>query len=302
MIGSIAETTQRPVQQRPARGRMRRWPALVCMAAFSTLLASCAGGASGTEASTEASGGTGTGGASSNDSGAASSGGPSGEIVVFAAASLTEAFTQIARDFEAKYPDATVVTQFAGSITLATQLTRGAPADVYASANTAQMQRVVNAGLTKGEPTVFVTNTLQIVVPQGNPAGVQGLRAFSKEKLEIALCAPKVPCGALAQEVFDIAGVEPAADTLEQDVKAVLTKVRLGEVDAGLVYRTDVASAEAPVVGIAFPAASKAANQYPIAVLGDAQNPSGAAAFVHYVLSPAGQQVLASFGFVTQTA
>lgn len=223
---------------------------------------------------------------------------PSGELTVFAAASLTEAFTEIGKDFEQANQGVTVKFNFAGSSTLAQQLARGAPAGVFASANPKQMGKVADAGLAAGEPAIFTRNTLQIVVPKGNPAGVTGLADFGKEDLALAVCAPEVPCGALAQELFDIAGVEPVPDTRERDVKAVLTKVSLGEADAGLVYRTDVASANGDVSGIDFPEAAKEANDYPIAVLKDAPNGPAAQEFVDYVRSGAGQQVLAKFGFV----
>lgn len=222
-----------------------------------------------------------------------------GEVTVFAAASLTEAFTEIGEGFEAAYPDASVQFSFAGSTTLAQQIIQGAPAGVYASANVAQMQKVVDADLVVGEPTVFVQNKLQIVVPKGNPANVEGLSDFGNKELKIAICAEEVPCGAAAREAFAAAGITPSADTLEQDVKAVLTKVALGEADAGLVYVTDVASAGGDVKGIDFPEADQAVNNYPIVVLKDAPNPATANAFMAYVLSPDGQAVLKEFGFVT---
>ncbi len=225
--------------------------------------------------------------------------GPSGQVTVFAAASLTEAFTEIGTAFEQANPDAMVRFNFAGSSTLSQQMLRGAPAGVFASANQARMQKVVDAGLVAGEPMVFVQNTLQIVVPEGNPANITGLADFGKQDLALAICAEQVPCGAASQEAFELAGVTPAPDTLEQDVKAVLTKVRLGEADAGLVYRTDVASAEGPVEGIDFPEAAQAVNDYPIAVLQDAPNAAGAQAFVDYVLSAEGEAVLEEFGFIT---
>ncbi|MQA16589.1 MAG: molybdate ABC transporter substrate-binding protein [Pseudonocardiaceae bacterium] len=228
--------------------------------------------------------------------------GASGQVTVFAAASLTEAFTEIGKAFEQANPDADLRFNFAGSATLSQQLTRGAPADVFASANTAQMQQAVGAGVTAGEPTVFVTNTLQIVVPAGNPANVTGLADFGKKDLALAVCAAQVPCGAVSQTLFETAGITPAPDTLEQSVKAVLTKVRLGEADAGLVYRTDVASAEGPVEGIDFPGAEKETNEYPIAALEDAPNAAGAHAFIDYVRSDEGKAALEEFGFGTDVS
>lgn len=231
--------------------------------------------------------------------GAGAGEGPGDRLTVFAAASLTEAFTEIGRDFEQAHPGLTVRFNFAGSSSLAQQLSRGAPADVFASANEKQMARVADEGLVEGEPTAFTRNRLQIVVPKRNPAGVRSLAAFGKEDLTLAVCAEEVPCGAAARKAFDVAGVDAKPDTLERDVKAVLTKVRLGEADAGLVYRTDMASAEGTVEGVDFPEAGKAVNEYPIAALSEAPNGTDANAFVDYVRSSAGQRVLREFGFTT---
>jgi len=142
-----------------------------------------------------------------------------------------------------------------------------------------------------------VRNRLQIAVPADNPGTVTGLADFAKPDLVIALCAPKVPCGAAATQAFEAAGITPSVDTEEQDVKAALAKVILGEVDAALVYRTDVLAAGEKVKGIAFAQADEAVNDYPIAVTTEAANPDAAAAFVAFVLSPEGQQVLTAAGF-----
>jgi molybdate transport system substrate-binding protein len=267
---------------------MRSWrvPVGWAVAALMALLTGCGGGSAPAGTSPPEAGG----------------GGATGEITVFAAASLTEAFEKLGADFEAANPDTTVTFNFAGSSTLARQITSGAPADVFASANTTRMQKVVDAGLAAGEPTIFVRNTLQIVVPGGNPAGVTGLADFGKEELTTAICAAEVPCGALSQQLFESAGVAPAPATLEQDVKAVLTKVSLGEADAGLVYRTDVASGGEQVEGIDFPEAEQGTNEYPITALTDAPNPELAGAFVDHVLSAEGQAVLEEFGFLTVPA
>lgn len=221
----------------------------------------------------------------------------SGDIVVFAAASLTEAFTELGEAFEAEHPGATVTFSFAGSSSLAQQILSGAPADVFASAAPAQMARVTDGDLTVGDPVVFATNRLQIAVPAGNPAGVTGLEDFTDEDLTIALCADEVPCGAASVRVFEAAGLTPAPDTYEEDVRAALTRVRLDEVDAALVYRTDVLGAGAEVEGIDFPESEGAVNDYPIAALGEAPHPEGGRAFVDYVLSEAGHEVLADAGF-----
>jgi molybdate transport system substrate-binding protein len=220
-----------------------------------------------------------------------------GEVTVFAAASLTESFTRIGTEFEQLHPSVKVTFNFAGSSALATQINQGAPADVFASAAPKNMTDVTSTGAITDKPVTFVTNTLEIAVPAGNPAKVTGLADFAKPDLKIALCAEQVPCGAAAKKVFTAAGVTAAPDTLEQDVKAVLAKVSLGEVDAALVYRTDVKAAGDKVEGIEFPEADKAVNEYPIAACAKAPNPAGAKAFVDFVLSDKGKAVLAEAGF-----
>jgi len=233
-----------------------------------------------------------------NDSPAASSSGSSttnlsGTINVFAAASLTGSFTQLGKDFEKAHPGVKVTFNFAGSSALAQQINQGAPADVFASASPKNMDQVTD----KNSPTTFVKNTLEIAVPVGNPGKITGLKDFADKNKKIALCAAQVPCGAAAEKVFKAAGITPQPDSLEQDVKAALTKVSLGEVDAALVYKTDVLSAKDKVEGIEFPEADKAINEYPIATLTKAQNPEGAKAFVAYVLSDQGKAVLIAAGF-----
>jgi molybdate transport system substrate-binding protein len=264
--------------------RSPRVVALVAAAALS--LAGCA--SSDTGASTEqTSGGTTT------------SSAITGDLTVFAAASLTESFTQLGKDFEAEHDGVKVTFNFAGSSALAQQINQGAPADVFASAAPKNMSDVTNTGAITDKPVTFVTNTLEIAVSKGNPAKITGLADFAKQDLKIALCAEQVPCGAAATKVFQAAGITPAPDTLEQDVKAVLTKVQLGEVDAALVYKTDVKAAGDKVEGIEFPEAGKAVNEYPIAVCAKAPNPDGAKAFVEYVLSDKGRKVLTEAGFAT---
>lgn len=205
---------------------------------------------------------------------------PTGQVVtVFAAASLTAAFEEIAGDFEAANPGVDVVLNFGGSASLANQIAEGAPADVFASAGA-------------GEGEIFATNVLEIAVPVGNPAGITRIEDLTNPDLAIAMCAPEVPCGAAGQRVFETLDLTAAPDTLEQDVKAVLTKVELGEVDAGLVYRTDVLAARGMVEGIEFAAAARAVSRYPIAALTEQ-----GAAFVAWVLSGAGRAVLREAGF-----
>lgn len=231
--------------------------------------------------------------ASSSSDSPSSAASLSGTINVFAAASLTESFTQIGKDFEAAHPGVKVTFNFAGSSALAQQINQGAPADVFASAAPKNMDQVTD----KNSPTTFVTNTLEIAVPPGNPGKITGLKDFADKSKKIALCAPQVPCGAASETVFKAAGITPQPDSLEQDVKAALTKVSLGEVDAALVYKTDVQAAKGKVEGIAFPEASEAVNKYPIATLTKAPNADGAKAFVDYVLSDKGKAVLTAAGF-----
>lgn len=219
-----------------------------------------------------------------------------GTITVFAAASLTGAFAELGVQFQAAHPGATVTFNFAGSSALAQQIVAGAPADVFAAASPATMKVVTTAG-DSDAPQVFVRNRLQIAVPAGNPGGVTGLDDFAKPPLKIALCASEVPCGAAAAKAFAAAGITPAPDTLEQDVKATLAKVSLGEVDAALVYRTDVLAAGGKVEGISFSESDQAVNDYPLATLSAAPNRTGAQAFVAFVLSPDGQRVLTAAGF-----
>ena len=222
--------------------------------------------------------------------------GLSGTVDVFAASSLTGSFEQIAEAFEAEHPGTDVVLNLGASSALAQQILSGAPVDVFAAASPATMATVVDAG-DAGDPQVFVRNRLQIAVPADNPGGVTALADLARPELKIALCAPEVPCGAAAAEALSAAGVAASVDTLEQDVKAALAKVTLGEVDAALVYRTDVLAAGDRVEGIAFPEADDAVNDYPIAVTTGARNPDAAAAFVAFVLSSRGQAVLAGAGF-----
>jgi molybdate transport system substrate-binding protein len=223
------------------------------------------------------------------------SAGVTGTVAVFAAASLTESFTQIGKDFEAANPGVKVMFNFAGSSALATQINQGAPADVFASASPTNMKTVTDAG--NGDATTFVKNQLVIAVPKGNPKGITGLPDLTRPGVKVALCAEQVPCGAAAKKALSTAGVNLTPVTLEQDVKAALSKVKLGEVDAALVYRTDAKAAASDADGIEFPESSGAVNEYPIVVLKNAPNKAGAQAFVAYVLSDKGTAVLTQAGF-----
>jgi molybdate transport system substrate-binding protein len=217
-------------------------------------------------------------------------------ITVAAAASLTEAFTQIGKEFEATKPGTKVTFNFGSSATLATQIAEGAPLDVFAAASPATMKMVTDVGAAE-PPTDFVSNTLEIAVPKGNPGRIASLRDLADKSKKIAICAPQVPCGAAAVKVFAAAKIAPAPDTLEQDVKAALQKVSSDEVDAALVYKTDVIAGGDEVAGIEFPEAEQAVNVYPIAAIKGSANPAAAQQFVDYVLSSEGQAVLAKAGF-----
>ncbi|SDL76086.1 molybdate ABC transporter substrate-binding protein [Nonomuraea jiangxiensis] len=229
-------------------------------------------------------------------SSSASAAGGAKEVTVFAAASLTETFTELGRTFEAAHPGTTVRFNFGSSATLAQQITQGAPADVFAAASPATMKTVTDASLASS-PTTFVRNKLQIAVPADNPAKVDDLKDLTDPKVKVALCAEQVPCGAAAVKALDAAKLEVKPVTLEQDVKATLTKVELGEVDAALVYKTDVIASGGKVQGIAFPEADQAINDYPIATLAKAPAGDTAKQFVDLVLSQQSKDVLTKAGF-----
>ena len=225
------------------------------------------------------------------------SAGISGNLTVLAAASLTESFNKIGKDFETANPGVKVTFSYAGSSSLAQQITSGAPADVFAAASPATMKTVTDAGDANGEATVFVKNQLVIAVPKGNPKGVEALADLTRPGVKVALCAEQVPCGAAAKKALAAAGVKLTPVTQEQDVKAALSKVKLGEVDAALVYRTDAKASTADVEGIEFPESSGAINDYPIVALENAPNASAAAAFVSFVQSGPELDVLIEAGF-----
>jgi molybdate transport system substrate-binding protein len=224
-------------------------------------------------------------------------GGAEGEVLVSAAASLTDAFGEVESAFEAANPDLDVVLNLGPSSGLREQILEGAPADVYASANLSNMDQVVEAGEVAGEPTIFVRNLLQIAVPAGNPASIAGLEDFARDELLIGLCAEDVPCGSFGRQALENAGVEPAPDTNEPDVRALLTKVGAGELDAGITYVTDVMSTDGAVDGVDIAEDVNVVAEYPIATLASAPNPDGAALFIEFVLSDEGQAILQSYGF-----
>ena len=218
-------------------------------------------------------------------------------VVMSAAASLTDVFTEVESAFEAANPGVDVVLNFAGSSSLREQILEGAPIDVFASADPGNMERVAAAGDVEGEPVIFARNTMQIAVPAGNPGGVTGLADFADETLSIGLCAEGVPCGDLARRVLAGAGVTPAIDTNEPDVRALLTKIETGELDAGLTYVTDVIEAGGSVIGIDIPEDVNVVAEYPISALANAPDPAMARALVDFILSDKGRAILTDHGF-----
>lgn len=247
-------------------------------------LVGCADNTNRTEASSPA--------ASPTDDGGAA---PTGTVVVLAAASLTDAFGDLAAAFEQAHPAVDVQLGFAGSSALREQVLEGAPADVFASADPANVEPLVAAGEVTGTPTTFATNTMVIAVPDGNPAAVTSLADLADDDRFIGLCAEVVPCGDLARQVLANAGVVARPDTAEPDVRALLTKIAAGELDAGIVYRTDATAAD--VEAVAIPDDVNVIARYPIASVTASPNPTAGAAFVEFVLSPTGQDILAGHGF-----
>ncbi|WP_372516565.1 MULTISPECIES: molybdate ABC transporter substrate-binding protein [Mycolicibacterium] len=218
-------------------------------------------------------------------------------ITVFAAASLKSAFTEIGEQFETNNPGSSVEFSFAGSSDLVTQLTQGADADVFASADVRNMDRAVAAGLVEGAPVDFASNTLTIVVAPGNPKGIKSFADLTKPGVSVVVCAPPVPCGGATEKVEKATGVTLAPVSEETSVTDVLGKVTSGQADAGLVYLTDAAGAKDKVASVAVPEAAQAVNTYPIAVLKDSGHAQLAQRFVELVTGEAGQKALAKAGF-----
>jgi molybdate transport system substrate-binding protein len=229
-----------------------------------------------------------------DDPSGGSSGSPT-EIKVFAAASLTAAFNQLGERYTAANGGTKVTFNFAGSQALATQIQQGAPADVFASADVPNMDKVKDL---VDPPQNFASNRLQIVVEKGNPKGVKGLDDLAGKDLKVVLAAPEVPVGKYAKQILDKAGISIQPVSQEDNVKAVVTKVSLGEADAGIVYATDVTAGGAKIEGVDIPKDQNVTATYPIATVKASKNQPQAQAFVDLVRSPDGQQVLESFGFL----
>ena len=222
-----------------------------------------------------------------------------GTVTVLAAASLTEVYGDLAARFEKLHPNVTITESFGGSSALAAQIVQGAPADLFATANEATMKTVTDADLADGTPIVYATNILTLVVPPTNPAGVTTVADLAKPDVKVALCDKTVPCGSAAITLLAAEKLTVKPVTLETDVKAVLTKVELDEVDAGLVYVTDAKTAGDKVKQIAVPDAANVINRYPIVVLAGSTNKAAATAFQQFILSKTGLTALKNAGFGT---
>lgn len=218
-------------------------------------------------------------------------------LTVYAAASLKGSFTKIGKQFEDEHEGVTVEFSFAGSSDLAAQILQGAPADVFAPADTENMDKVAVDQLLAAAPVYFASNTLEIATPPDNPAGIKTLADLAKTGTKVVLCAPEVPCGSAAQTIENASGVDIKPVSEEASVTDVLNKVVTGEADAGLVYVTDVLGAGDKVKGIKFPESSEAVNTYPIASLKRSKNAKLATQFVDLVTSDKGQGILADAGF-----
>jgi molybdate transport system substrate-binding protein len=218
-------------------------------------------------------------------------------VVVFAAASLKHSFTEIGEQFKIENPGTSIEFSFAGSSDLVTQLTQGATADVFASADTKNMDKAADAGLLAGDPVSFASNTLVIAVAPGNPKNLAGFADLNRPGVSVVVCAPQVPCGSATQRIEDASGVRLNPVSEESSVTDVLNKVTSGQADAGLVYVTDALAAGDLVATVRFPEAADAVNTYPIAVLKNAPETGLARKFVDLVTGEAGQKILGQAGF-----
>jgi len=219
------------------------------------------------------------------------------KIVVFAAASLKKTFTDLGEQFKTQNPGSSVEFSFAGSADLVTQLTQGAQADVFASADTKNMDKAAQAGLLAGNPVNFASNTLTIAVAPGNPKKIASFKDLTRQGLNVVVCAPQVPCGSATQKVEQATGVKLNPVSEESAVTDVLNKAETGQADAGLVYVTDAKGAGDKVAEVPFPEAAGAVNTYPIAVLKQSKSQELSRKFVDLVTGEAGQKALTAAGF-----
>ncbi|WP_420365311.1 molybdate ABC transporter substrate-binding protein [Curtobacterium sp. L3-7] len=266
--------------------RTKTIAAAVTAAVVAVVLAGCSTGSAGTDTAT----------GTAKDSSSASAV-PTGTITVFAAASLQKTFTELGSDYEDAHPGTTVKFSFAGSSDLVTQIQNGAPADVFASADEANMTKLTKAGLISGSTPAFATNVLEIAVAPGNPKKITNLDDLTASGLQVVTCAAPVPCGAATEQVEQAAGVTLHPVSEEQSVTDVLGKVESGQADAGLVYVTDVKGAGDKVDGVSFDESKSAVNTYPIGVVRGSSNVALAKSFSAYVRSAEGEKVLTTAGF-----
>jgi molybdate transport system substrate-binding protein len=219
------------------------------------------------------------------------------DITVFAAASLTDAFTAAGEAFEAANEGLSVEFSFDASSALVTQITEGAPADVFASADLPTMTKLTDTGLNGSDPVKFATNPLTIIVPRGNPGRVTAVEDLANPDLTVVLCAGEVPCGNYANRILDAAGVEVTPASLEENVRGVVTKVTAGEADAGIVYVTDVTAAGDGAESVEIAEDVNVLAEYPIATVAESDNKEAAQAFIDFLTGARGQAILADHGF-----
>ena len=223
---------------------------------------------------------------------------PSGEITIFAASSLTESFDAMAKQFEKKYPDVSVKFDYDASSNLATQINQGAPADVFASADQSNLQKTIDSGAVTPPAVVFAKNRLEIAVEKGNPKKIKSLADLQKSGLVVVLCADQVPCGKYAAQSLAMAGVTINPSSKEENAKATLSKVSIGEADASIVYVTDVKASKGTTSGVKIADKQNVVATYPMGVVKESQNATAAKAWVQYVTSKDGQKTLRKFGFL----
>ena len=223
---------------------------------------------------------------------------PSGEITIFAASSLTESFDAMAKQFEKKYPDVSVKFDYDASSNLATQINQGAPADVFASADQDNLQKTIDSGAVTPPAVVFARNRLEIAVEKGNPMKIKSLADLQKSGLVVVLCADQVPCGKYAAQSLAMAGVTINPSSKEENAKATLSKVSIGEADASIVYVTDVKASKGTTSGVKIADKQNVIATYPMGVVKESQNATAAKAWVQYVTSKDGQKTLRKFGFL----
>jgi molybdate transport system substrate-binding protein len=217
---------------------------------------------------------------------------------VFAAASLTDAFNEVGAAFTKANPDAKATFSFDASSALVQQITQGAPADVFASADIANMDKLTSAGLNGTSPEVFATNLLGLIVPAGNPKGITGVADLAKPDVKVVLCADQVPCGRYAKQILDAAKVSVTPVSLEQNVKGVVTKVTAGEADAGIVYVTDIKAAGSKAEGVEISKDINVLAEYPIASVKASTHQDVDEAFIEFLMGDEGQAILAKYGFL----